>query len=83
MLWQKYCLLQTISVTIATNDQSHIFERFYRAEKTLAGKFKGSGIGLALVKQIIDLLGGKINVSCPEAGGVEFVVELPVQKPLL
>ena len=65
--------------TISTNDQAHIFERFYRAEKPLAGKFKGSGIGLALVKQIIDLLGGKISVNCPEAGGVEFVVELPVQ----
>ncbi|MFT6180969.1 MAG: signal transduction histidine kinase [Paracoccaceae bacterium] len=44
-------------------DRTRIFERFYRGEDELRRKTKGVGIGLSLVKELVDLQGGKVSVS--------------------
>ena len=45
--------------------------------KIFGGNLEGNGLGLALVKRIVDLCGGKLGVSNIDGGGVCFTVELP------
>jgi signal transduction histidine kinase len=53
----------------------HIFDKFYQGDNSR--KTEGNGLGLALVKRIVDLCGGKIYVENLYEGGVCFVIELP------
>ncbi len=54
-----------------------VFERFYRVEGTEA---KGSGIGLALTKELVELHNGQINISSTVGKGTTFKVRLPYRK---
>lgn len=54
-----------------------IFQRFYQADKSISRNAEGSGIGLSLVKSIIDLHGGNIKVESAVGKGSKFIVELP------
>src|SRR3989344_46225 len=55
-----------------------IFERFKRG--TTDGKFQGLGVGLFIVKQIVEAHGGKINVKSKLGHGSRFTIQLPVRK---
>ena len=57
---------------------SHIFERFYREEK--ARSVEGNGLGLSIVKSIIDLHHGKIDVISQVDVGSTFIVKLPSER---
>ncbi len=59
---------------------SHIFERFYREEK--ARSIEGNGLGLSIVKSIVELHNGNIDVISDVDVGTTFIVRLPVEKPL-
>lgn len=54
-----------------------IFERFKQVDNLLTRKNEGSGIGLSLVKSLVELHGGKISVKSEYNRGSEFTVELP------
>ncbi len=56
-----------------------IFERFGQVDKTLSRNREGSGIGLALVKSIVDMHNGNIKVKSEYGKGSEFIIELPVK----
>jgi signal transduction histidine kinase len=56
-----------------------IFQRFYQADKSLSRNAEGSGIGLSLVKSIIELHGGDIKVESVLNEGSTFIVELPAK----
>jgi signal transduction histidine kinase/DNA-binding response OmpR family regulator/ligand-binding sensor domain-containing protein len=55
-----------------------IFERFYQDERHKEKSHKGTGIGLSLTKEIINLHHGKIDVHSQEGKGTEFVIQLPM-----
>jgi len=55
-----------------------IYEKFYQGDK--AHSSEGSGLGLSLVKRIVELCGGKISVKSVKGKGSTFVVELPATK---
>lgn len=55
-----------------------IFERFKQVNDTLSKRAEGSGIGLSLVKYIVELHGGKIMAKSQYGEGSEFIIELPV-----
>jgi signal transduction histidine kinase len=55
---------------------SHLFERFYRARNVTVAEIPGSGIGLYIVKSIVDELGGLISVASEINQGTVFTVKL-------
>jgi signal transduction histidine kinase len=59
---------------ISRENLGQIFEPFFST------KAKGTGLGLALVQQIVLEHGGRIDVDCPEAGGTRFTIGLPAAK---
>jgi signal transduction histidine kinase/ligand-binding sensor domain-containing protein/DNA-binding response OmpR family regulator len=56
----------------------HIFDRFYQSDSTYEHREKGSGIGLALVKELVQVHHGKIDVYSREEKGTEFIIALPM-----
>ncbi len=60
---------------IAPEDLPHIFERFYRGDKARTGH-KGYGLGLPIIKQMTELLGGEITVESSQENGTVFTVLL-------
>lgn len=63
---------------IAEEDLPHLFDRFHRIEGTRSRTHEGSGIGLALVRELVGLHGGDIHVESRHRLGSTFVVRLPV-----
>jgi DNA-binding response OmpR family regulator len=56
----------------------HIFDRFYQSDSAYENREKGSGIGLALVKELVQVHHGKIDVYSREGKGTEFIIALPM-----
>lgn len=69
--------VSNIGNEITDEDKKKIFSKFYKADKSHASE--GNGIGLAIVKQIVDLHGGEVLVKC-ENSIVTFSVNLPKSK---
>ncbi|MBK8965965.1 MAG: response regulator [Lewinellaceae bacterium] len=63
---------------IAANELPHIFDRFYQAKNLEKAKSGGTGIGLALTKELVAMLGGEISVQSKVGKGTVFTVRLPV-----
>ncbi|WP_374120871.1 ATP-binding protein [Neobacillus sp. PS3-12] len=55
-----------------------IWERFYRVEKSRSRNYGGTGLGLPIAKEIIELHGGHIDVSSVENQGTVFRIHLPI-----
>jgi signal transduction histidine kinase len=62
---------------IPTEFRPHVFERFARADATDTRLRGGTGLGLTIVKQIVDRLGGEVSFVDASGGGTIFSVELP------
>jgi signal transduction histidine kinase/PAS domain-containing protein len=63
---------------IAAAELSRLFERFHRIEGARGRSFEGSGIGLALVRELVDAHGGSIRVDSEEGRGSAFYVSIPM-----
>lgn len=68
-------------IGIALEDQKRIFERFFKADRSHSRKYDGSGMGLAIVKQIVSLHQGDIRVESEPGQGTTFIVTLPITAP--
>lgn len=64
-------------------DLPHLFERFYRGEKSRSRTTGGVGLGLAIAKGFVEAHGGQIKASLVPEGGARFVVTLPVNQPAI
>lgn len=64
-------------IGISEKDQLRIFDRFYQAGNAAAQQIKGSGIGLALSKELAELLGGHLSVQSRPGQGAVFTLFLP------
>lgn len=63
-------------IGISSDDQQHIFERFFRVDKSRSGA-TGYGLGLSIAKEIVDIHQGIISVKSSKKG-TTFIVELPL-----
>ena len=74
----------TLSVTdngrgIAAEERSRVLQRFYRSASADFSSPLGSGLGLSIVKRIVELHGGTLDIATPAAGrGVSLIVSLPL-----
>ncbi|MES2594042.1 MAG: ATP-binding protein [Verrucomicrobiota bacterium] len=75
--------VQDTGVGIAKEHIPQLFSRFFQADATSQRRFQGMGIGLALVKEIVELHGGTVHVASKQGKGSTFTVYLPyeVAKP--
>ncbi len=65
-------------IGIPTADHERIFERFYRVDNGLARQTPGTGLGLFLVKAVIEAHGGRVSVKSAPGKGSLFLIELPI-----
>jgi signal transduction histidine kinase len=65
-------------VGIPADQLSHIFERFHRVPNTRSRTQEGTGIGLALVSELVRLHGGAVSVESEEGRGTTFTVSMPL-----
>jgi len=69
--------VQDSGIGMTTEVQEHIFDKFYQGDAS--HKKKGNGLGLALVRQIVTLYGGTIQVESMPDYGSTFTIQLPVE----
>jgi signal transduction histidine kinase len=67
-------------IGIPSGEQSKIFEKFYRVGDPLVHNTKGSGLGLSLVRHIVQAHGGEVFVESAPGKGSKFTISLPVAK---
>ena len=68
-------------IGIPSKEQPKIFEKFYRVSDPLVHNTKGSGLGLSLVRHIVQAHGGEVAVESEPGHGSKFIITLPVQTP--
>ncbi len=66
---------------IPTEDLPHVFDRFWRAEKSRSRRTGGSGLGLAIVRKLVEAHGGTVEAASTEGEGSTFVLLLPGATP--
>ena len=64
--------------TISANDLPHVFDRFYRGDKSREQATGGHGLGLAITKSLAEQLGGSVSASSDEQTGTVFRAEFPL-----
>ena len=75
------CAVLTVADTgigIAESELPHIFERFHRVEGAKGRTYEGTGIGLALVQELLKLHGGSVSVRSVPGEGSAFAVTIPL-----
>ncbi|NQT41395.1 MAG: HAMP domain-containing histidine kinase [Planctomycetes bacterium] len=68
-------------IGVGEEDRDRIFEPFFRAAAAVSSGRPGTGLGLALVKAMVDAAGGNVRVETSDLGGAEFIVELRAAYP--
>lgn len=69
-------------IGIRQDDQSRIFDRFTQTDNSLSRGFEGAGLGLAICKGLVNILGGKIWLSSQYETGSEFYFTIPYYTPI-
>ena len=64
---------------VAPEERERIFDEFYRARTVENQQVKGSGLGLTIAKEIVEIHGGRILYDAPPEGGSVFAFEIPSQ----
>lgn len=65
-------------IGVPKKHQKNIFKKFYRVEDSLNAKTKGHGLGLSIVKNLVELNGGKIEVQSEVGIGTTFSLKFPI-----
>jgi two-component system phosphate regulon sensor histidine kinase PhoR len=72
--------VKDFGIGISPDDKEKIYSRFYRVSSNHTQQVKGSGIGLTIVKQIIESHGGTVSHESKVDSGSTFIIKLPILK---
>lgn len=72
-----HIVVEDMGCGIPKEEQGHVFERFYRTEQDSSSQQIGSGIGLNMVYEYIQLHEGKVSLESEEGKGSRFIVDIP------
>jgi signal transduction histidine kinase len=75
--WQ----IQDTGIGIPKESQRHLFEKFYRADNVAALETDGTGLGLYLVRLIVEQIGGRVGCESEEGQGATFYFTVPMLPP--
>ena len=64
-------------IGIAAEHLPFVFDRFWQADTSASRKYQGTGIGLALVRELVEIQGGAVRVESVLSAGTRFIVQLP------
>ncbi len=73
-------IVRDTGMGISAKNLPHVFDRFWQADDSARRKYQGVGIGLALVKELVEVQGGKVSVASEEGKGTTFTIRLPYEK---
>ncbi|HEX4824579.1 MAG TPA: HAMP domain-containing sensor histidine kinase [Candidatus Polarisedimenticolaceae bacterium] len=73
--------VQDFGIGIAPEEQRKVFERFHRVGTGLVHDVKGSGLGLSLIRHIVQAHGGSVEVASKPGDGSVFTMRLPISGP--
>lgn len=71
--------VQDNGVGISNENLPNIFNKFYQAGERVASDINGTGIGLSIVKEIVELHGGKVWVESERGAGAKFIFTIPLK----
>ncbi|HEY8493550.1 MAG TPA: HAMP domain-containing sensor histidine kinase [Myxococcota bacterium] len=74
-----HCEVADTGIGICPDDQQYIFDEFYQVDELASTRYRGSGLGLTLVRDLLRLLGGTIEVASEVGAGSRFTFRVPVQ----
>jgi signal transduction histidine kinase len=75
------CRVIDTGIGIAPDDLEHVFEEFYQVDESGDRGFLGAGLGLAIARQIMSLLGGSLTIKSEIGEGTEAMITLPLTPP--
>ena len=76
---QLECELEDTGIGICPDDQQYVFDEFYQVDELESTRYRGAGLGLALVRDLLVLLEGGITLSSEVGRGTKVAFHLPVQ----
>ncbi len=73
-----HCAVTDTGIGISPEDQARLFTKFFRSENPAAREMPGTGLGLCIVKNLVELHGGEIEVESQLGQGTTFAFTIPV-----
>lgn len=73
--------IQDTGIGIAPEDTERIFQPFFQVARSLSRPYDGTGLGLGLVKRLVEMHGGQVGLSSQVGVGSCFTIDLPCQTP--
>jgi signal transduction histidine kinase len=76
---QIQIIIQDNGEGVTSEEASHLFDRFYRADESRTRDDGGSGLGLAIARSIVEMHRGKIRAESEKNQGLKIIIQLPCQ----
>ena len=73
------CSVKDTGVGICADDQQLVFDEFFQVDESSSQKYRGAGLGLTLVRDLVVLLEGEVSLSSDVGRGTTVSFEIPVQ----
>jgi signal transduction histidine kinase len=73
------CEVHDTGVGICPDDRPYVFDEFFQVDELSSTRYRGAGLGLTLVRDLVALLGGEVSLASEVGSGTTFHFEIPVQ----